>query len=256
MSPTSSRINHDVWPGEYECAVSLTYDDGHETQREIAAPAMEEHGFRGTFYLCVGRPGWEDLLESFLPLHEAGHEMGNHTIGHTCSRNFRDEPGARGLETMTLRDIEQDVLEAERRLNEYLPREERSFAYPCYMTHVGAGESRQSYVPVIARHFIAGRGMGEYGFSNSPHNCDLACLASQPVEHMRGEQIVGIMDLNLVRGRWLILTMHQIGGARLGIAPTEFEQMLDWLDRHRERVWVATVADVAGYLRSEVKRQE
>jgi len=152
--------------------------------------------------------------------------------------------------------MDADVVEAEARLQTLFPRESRSFAYPCYMTHVGAGLTRQSYVPVIAKHFVAGRGMGEYGFSNSPHNCDLACLASQPLEHMRGEEIVGIMDHNLVRGRWLILTMHQIGGARLGTAPTEFERMLEWLDRMRERVWVATVSEVAGHLRDEVKREE
>lgn len=256
MSPTSSRINHDAWPDEYQCAVSLTYDDGNDTHLNIAAPGMEERGFRGTFYLSCGREGWKQRLERFMPLYEAGHEIGNHTVGHTCSRNFRDEPGARGLETMRLEQIEEDVLEAERRLNRFFPREERSFAYPCYMTHVGAGLTRHSYVPVIAKHFIAGRSMGEYGFANSPHNCDLACLASQPIEHMRGEQIVGIMDHNLARGRWLILTMHHIGGARLGTAPTEFARMLDWLDRNRERVWVGTVAEVAGHLRSEVKREE
>ncbi|MFW6438314.1 MAG: polysaccharide deacetylase family protein [Armatimonadota bacterium] len=256
MSPISSQVNYDAWPGDYECAVSLTYDDGNDSQLSIAAPAMEQRGFRGTFYLSAGRNDWEERLKQYVPLHEAGHEIGNHTVGHTCSRNFRDEPGARGLETMTLEEIEADVLEAERRLSRCFPRESRSFAYPCYMTHVGAGLTRQSYVPVIAKHFVAGRAMGEYGFSNSPHNCDLACLASQPVEHMRGEQIVGIMDHNLVRGRWLILTMHQIGGARLGLAPSEFEHMLGWLDRNRERVWVAPVAEVAGHLRSEVKSEE
>ncbi len=253
MSPTSARVNYDAWPGDYVCAVSLSYDDGNDTQREIAAPGMEARGFRGTFFLSCGSDGWERKLEGFVPLHEAGHEIGNHTIGHTCSRNFRDEPGARGLETMTLADIEADVVEAERRLSQFCPRESRSFAYPCYMTHVGSGLTRQSYVPVIAKHFIAGRAQGEYGFSNSPHNCDLACLASQPIEQMRGEEIVGIMDHNLVRGRWLILTMHQIAGARLGTAPSEFERMLEWLARERERVWVAPVAEVAAHLRDNVQ---
>ncbi len=248
-----SQINFDAWPGDYRAAVSLTYDDGNDTQLNYAAPEMERLGFRGTFYLSCGRDDWRERLEPWVRVHEAGHEIGNHTVGHTCSRNFRDEPGAPGLESMTLADIEADVLEAQRRLGELFPRAERSFAYPCYMTHVGAGEDRQSYVPVIARHFIAGRGYGEYGFSNSPHNCDLACLWSTPIEHMRGEQIVGLMDLNLRRGRWLILTMHNIGGARLGTAPTEFGRMLEWLDDHRDEVWVAPVATVAEHLRDNVQ---
>ncbi len=249
-----AQINYDAWPGDHRCAVSLTYDDGNDSQLQVAAPAMEELGFRGTFYLSCGRDDWRERLEPYVLLHQRGHEVGNHTVGHTCSRNFQDGPATGGLEDMTLEDIEADVLEAERRLGELFPRQSRSFAYPCYMTYVGAGETRQSYVPIIARHFIAGRGYGEYGFSNSPHNCDLACLWSTPIEHMRGEQIVGLMDLNLRRGRWLILTMHHIGGARLGTARTEFEKMLDWLDRHSGEVWVAPVAEIAEYLRDEVQQ--
>ena len=160
MPPTSSQVNFDAWPGAHDCAVSLTYDDGNDTQLNIAAPGMEARGFRGTFYLSSGRDDWEQRLAKYVPLHEAGHEVGNHTVGHTCSRNFRDEPGAQGLETMSLDDIEADVLEAERRLSMFFPRESRSFAYPCYMTHVGAGLTRQSYVQIIAKHCIAGRGQG------------------------------------------------------------------------------------------------
>lgn len=35
--------------------------------------------------------------------------------------------------------------------------------YPCYCTYVGRGESRKSYVPIVAKHFLAGRSVGEYG---------------------------------------------------------------------------------------------
>ncbi len=47
--------------------------------------------------------------------------------------------------------------------------------------------------------------------------------------------------------------MHHIGGARLGTAQSEFDKMLDWLDRHRDDVWVATVATVAEHLRDNVQ---
>jgi len=243
-----SQRNYDAWPGEYRAAVSLTYDDGNETQREFAAPAMEKRGFFGSFYLSIRGDGWEERLAPWVEVHERGHEIGNHSLGHTCSINFQDAENPRGLETMTLEEMEADVVEAEARLQSLFPRESRSFAYPCYLTHVGMGETRQSYVPIIARHFIAGRGFGEYGFCNSPYNCDLACLWSRPIEHTRGQEIVGHIDRALVQGRWLILTMHHIGGARLGTGPGEFEWMLDYLDRMRERIWVAPVATIAEHL--------
>ncbi|MCD6361389.1 MAG: polysaccharide deacetylase family protein [Armatimonadetes bacterium] len=244
-----SQRNYDAWPGDYQAAVSLTYDDGNDTQREIAAPAMEERGFLGTFYLSVRGEDWAERLAPWVELHERGHEIGNHSLGHTCSINFQDAENPRGLETMSLEDMEADVLEAEARLQRLFPRESRSFAYPCYMTYVGMGETRRSYVPVIARHFIAGRSFGEYGFCNSPWNCDLACLWSRPIEHTRGEEIVGHIDRALVQGRWLILTMHHIGGARLGTGAGELEWALDYLARMRDRIWVAPVATIAEHLR-------
>lgn len=244
-----SQINYDVWPGDYQAAVSLSFDDGTETQLNTAIPLMDEREIRGTFYIPPRGDNWQAALEPWVPIHESGHEIGNHTIGHTCSRNFRDEPSDGGLEGMTIKDMEADVVEAEARLQQFFPRESRSFAYPCYMTYVGMGETRQSYVPIIAKHFIAGRGYGEYGFANSPHNCDLACLWSRPVEHTRGEEIVGMIDRALTQGRWLILTMHAIGSARLGTGSGEFQWMLDYLVRRRDRIWVAPVATIAEHLR-------
>ncbi len=70
---------------------------------------------------------------------------------------------------MTLADIEADVLEAERRLRLLTGVAERSFAYPCYQDFVGCGPTRQSYVPVIARHLVAARGSGEYPRQPSPY---------------------------------------------------------------------------------------
>ena len=244
-----SQINYDAWPGDYQAAVSLSFDDGRETQLNTAIPLMDERDMRGTFYLPPRGDDWREKLAQWIPAHERGHEIGNHSIGHTCSINFQDAENPRGLETMTLEDMEADVVEAEARLQSLFPRESRSFAYPCYMTHVGMGETRRSYVPIIAKHFIAGRSFGEYGFCNSPHNCDLACLWSRPIEHTRGPEIVGHIDRALVQGRWLILTMHAIGGSRLGTGEGEFKWMLDYLDRQRDRIWVAPVATIAEHLR-------
>ena len=39
------------WPGDAVAAVCLTYDDGLDCHVDIAAPALERHGFRGTFYV-------------------------------------------------------------------------------------------------------------------------------------------------------------------------------------------------------------
>ena len=58
-------------------------------------------------------------------------EIGNHTIQHICTQNF-DWGTQKTLETSTLDEIEADVVEAERRLQELLPEQpNRTFCYPC-----------------------------------------------------------------------------------------------------------------------------
>ena len=240
--------SQEVWDGAHRGAVSLSFDDGNQTQLDRAVPMMEPRGLRGTFYLGAGVENWREWLQPWKALADRGHEIGNHSLSHTCSRNFTTDTAAKGLERSTLEEIEADVLECERRLQEVIPAKARSFAYPCYQHDVGEGLTRQSYVPVIAKHFVAGRAIGEYGFANTPLNCDLHCLASHNAEHCRGTELIGLVRKAVKYGRWLILAFHSIDGGRLGISEYEFEELLDYLADERERIWTAPVAEVAQYL--------
>ena len=238
-----------VWPDNAWGAVSLTFDDGRQTQRDVAIPMMEKRNFRATFYLNPRGDTYSETLAPWKDIAAQGHEIGNHTMAHTCSRNFSQEISNGGLESMTLDDIERDVLEAERRLNDALPGTgPRSFCYPCYMDHVGMGRTRMSYVPVIAKHFVAGRASGEYGFANHPFNSDLHHLASVSGERMSGEEMIGLAERAVTQGRWIVFTFHDIGAGRLGCSTYDFGNLLDHLALHRSRFWVAPVRDVAQYL--------
>lgn len=238
----------EVWDGTHAGAVSLTFDDGADSQLTRAIPRMEERDLYGTFYLCLRMENHTEWLQPWREVADRGHEIGNHTISHTCSRNFSNDADAKGLERSTLEEIEADVVEAERRISEVIPAEKRSFAYPCYQTDVGEGLTRQSYVPVIAKHFIAARSIGEYGFANSPLNCDLHHLSCHNAEHCRGTELIGLVHKAVARGQWIIFAFHTIEGGRLGIAEYEFVELLDYLAEERERIWTAPVAEVAEYV--------
>jgi peptidoglycan/xylan/chitin deacetylase (PgdA/CDA1 family) len=238
-----------VWPGGRRGAVSLTFDDGSESQLRRAFPILTERGLRGTFYLVPRGEAYAQRLAPWQAVHEAGHEIGNHSLSHTCTRNYREEREARGLETMTLAEIEADLLEAERRLAALFPRPEpRSFCYPCYFTYVGAGLTRQSYVPVVAEHFAAGRAGGEYGLLNHPFNSDLHCLAGQDCQKMPGTELVGLAERAARQGRWAILVFHGIDAGRLSVAEPELVELADHLAEHADRIWTAPVAEVARHL--------
>lgn len=234
------------WPAGCRGALSLTFDDGNLTQLQTAIPMLDERGLRGTFYMSPRGDTWREDLERWRSAYQTGHEIGNHTLSHICSRGFSDNPKARGLETMTLAEIEADILEAERRLGEVFPTPDRSFCYPCFQNHVGEGETRQSYTPVVARHFSAGRGLGEV--PNHPATCDLHYLWSWMIRGNTGMELVGMAEQAADRGRWGVMTFHGISQGHLPAAESDFRELLDHLVVARH-LWVAPVREVAVAIR-------
>jgi peptidoglycan/xylan/chitin deacetylase (PgdA/CDA1 family) len=251
-----SEVSAAPWPGDCRGAVSLTYDDGHPSQLEIAVPILEEYDLRGTFYVNPRGEAWRERLAPWREVALAGHEVGNHSLSHTCSANISGNR-ARALETTTLAEVEADVIEAERRLREVIPeRGVRTFCYPCYQSDVGQGASRQSYVPVIARHFPAARGQGE--LPNHPALADLHYLGSWPVAGwMRGEDLIKMAEAAAEQRRWVILTFHYFeqgepsawtpgGPYHLPDMPaTTLRALCAYLAVQRQRLWTAPVIDVA-----------
>lgn len=225
-------------------AVSITFDDGTVNQLEKAIPPMDRLGIKGTFYIHPHGDDWEERLAPWKAVAKNGHEIGNHSLSHSCSSNFLMNFG--GLEELTIDKIEQDILIAQNRLNEIAPHQKDwTFGYPCSNTFVGRGIHRQSYVPVIAKHFLAGRSSGEYGFGNPPGIVDLSCVWGISTERMSGYEMIGLVEELIHRGLWVILIFHEIDGERLTNGSYDFKMLLNYLHRKQESIWTAPVVEVA-----------
>lgn len=239
-----------VWPGKHRCAVSLTFDDGLPSQLRVAVPLLDRYGLRATFYLCPSGGDWAERLKPWRVVAGEGHEIGNHSLSHPCSCNFPFS-GGQCLEEMTLEEIEADVMEAQRRLEALVPGGRvETFAYPCYQSYVGRGAGRRSYVPVIARHFLAARGLGEKPWPNDPLACDLHYLWSWPAERMSAAEMIGLVELTLARGAWAIFTFHGVGEGHLPVSEHDLRSLLEYLEG-RSEVWVAPLARVAAHVAGE-----
>ncbi|NLB60281.1 MAG: polysaccharide deacetylase family protein [Lentisphaerae bacterium] len=229
----------------YKGAVSLTFDDGTESQLQHAVPLLDKQDFRGTFYISPGGNDWEGRLRPWAEVARAGHEIGNHTLSHICSRNFQWQTG-RGLEDMTLADIETDILLAQERLRHIVPQQkEWTFCYPCYQTHVGQGADQRSYVPIVARHFLAARAGGERGHGNHPGQVDLMCAWGMPAERMSHFEMIGLVEELCTQGRWVILVFHNLDSGYLSVSNSAFEALLKYLRRRADEIWTAPVRDIA-----------
>jgi peptidoglycan-N-acetylglucosamine deacetylase len=239
------------WPNAKRAALSLTFDDARESQVDFGLPILNRHKIPATFYVVP--TGFEKRLDGWRAALVAGHELGNHTVTHPCSGNFTFARH-KALEDFTLDRMEGELLEANRRVEQATGVRPKTFAYPCGQTFVGRGLALHSYVPLVARHFIAGRGYNAE-VANDPTFCDLAHLNAAGFDRLAFPAMKQLIQAATSDGRWLILVGHDV------LPEDRFQAVnasaLDALCRYcrepESELWVDTVANIATYIQGHRK---
>jgi len=231
------------WPERARGALSLTFDDARTTQIDTGISILDAHDLKATFYVSLA--GVEQRLDGWKAAAANGHEIGNHSLRHPCSINFHfDDDNA--LEDYSLERMEGELLGASDEIERLLGVRPVTFAYPCGQTFIGRGEACRSYVPLVAKHFIAGRSAFDET-TNGPMVADLAQLAGIEADRAGIEQLTALIDRALDQGSWLVLFAHNVGTRSRQSLQAE---TLDALCRHvrSSAVWMDTVANIAAYV--------
>ena len=236
-----------AWPRKTKGAVSFTFDDARPSQLDRGIPVFDASGFKATFYVSPGP--LVTAAERWRAAAAGGHELGNHTFSHPCSGNF-DWSRENALEDYTHPRIEQDIRHADQVIEKSAGVQTRTFAYPCGQSSIGRGVLLESYIPLIAKRYVAGRGyLSEH--LNDAARCDLAHLASTRSDRCSLLELEGWISRALTEGSWLIFTGHDVNEDN-GYHTTRertLSQLLQDLAERREEVWVAPVAEVAAWIK-------
>jgi hypothetical protein len=131
-----------------------------------------------------------------------------------------------------------------------------TFAYPCGEKFVGRGEQTTSYVPLIARRFLAGRGYPDEAMA-PPSVVDLAQVPGITIDRACTERVLSLVDTAVKQGAWLVLVAHDVEVSTTPVGPdpdlTIRGMVLANLCKRLSTdhsVWVATVRDVAHLIAS------
>jgi hypothetical protein len=237
-----------AWPGGRRGAVSLTYDDGLDSQIDNAAPDLQAAGFRATFFLT--RENMEAKLADWQGVFRLGHEVGNHSVTHPCklrhctSGQFGDDEIG-PMETFLDSNFSGDRF--------------RSYAYPCGFIGLGEGSLRHrisSYEHALKGRIAAARTVS--GLANDPLR-----VASDPFMLHAFEPTYDVDDprlafryvrRTLATGGWAILVFHDVVGARSGEGETSrasHRAILGWLAD--QPVWVAPLGEVFEYVAARAR---
>ncbi|MCU1489108.1 MAG: putative sporulation protein polysaccharide deacetylase family [Acidimicrobiaceae bacterium] len=230
--------------GDFQAAVSLSFDDGRPSQLDNGLALLDSAGVRATFYVLPDAVA--ERAEQWRALRDSRHEIGNHSLTHPCSGNFGFSR-KNALENHSLESVAADIEQASEQLQGLFGAAPSTFAYPCGQSFVGRGRSRASYVPLVAERFLAGRGYGSET-ANDPLRCDLAHLEAVVMDGLDLQALGALLEAARAEGSWLVLAGHDIGDPGYQhVATAALDPFLALLTR-TDDVLVAPVGEVAALL--------
>lgn len=245
-SPTTNNLVRFPWPEGRRAALSLSFDDARLSQVDAGLGWLASQGVKATFYVSPGNVG--KRLEGWKKAVAAGHEIGNHSLNHPCTGNFpwsRDK----ALEDYTIGQMRQELRDATQLIESMLGVSPQTFGYPCGQKLLGREGGSQSYVPLVAHQFLAGRGFLDET-ANDPAYGDLAQLLGVSSDNRSFEQFLPLLTQAVERGGWLVLAGHEMGNTnqfqttRLDV----LEAVLAYARDPAHPLWIDTVQAVATYV--------
>jgi len=228
-----------VWPKGKRAAVSLTYDDGLDSQLVNVAPQLDEFGLKATFFLT--EENMDAKLADWQALAKHGHEIADHTVNHPCDFGGYT---ARSFASQQLAPMERylDV--------NFGPGRPRSYAYPCGDMELGKGTPAQkaaAYRAALGTMFLDARTV--VGDPNDPRHVArdrLRLNGFEPTYDADDPQpAFAYVRKAIDRGHWAILIFHEVLEKRVGDGDTSkavHHQILQWLVQ--QPVWCAPMSKV------------
>ena len=249
--------------------ISLTFDDALDQHIDAALPVLLDKGLRGTFYAHLSASSLSRRTDDWRRLAAVGNELGNHTIFHPADARKAWVSEGNALDLYTLDRMRMELKTASDFLSILDGHTERTFAYPCSNSILGAwgktarllfrlglrntrwpglaekfgldlGNTRQSYQPIAAELFVAARGGGLQLSDAAPAISDFRRerLLSAAVQGESFQDIRAFVERSLANSGWAILQLHGVGGGHwMDCDLSVFRDVIHWIaDHHHNQV--------------------
>lgn len=250
FSGLSVAASHDkpfLWPKGAKAAVNLAYDDALNSQLDVAIPQLNKAGLRGTFYLDLASETVNSRLEEWRKAAKEGHELGNHTLYHPCSKTGEGRdwiPAHRNLDTLSVAQMQEQVTLANRFLHAIDGKTERTFKPPC-IDKLAGGEA---YWPAIIPQFVALKGKGggvtENMWSLNPYE-----VGVDFPDGLTGKQLIDRVKEAAQKGTMINFTFHGVGGDHIAVSAEAHQELIDYLTANKEIYYVDTFVNIMNYVK-------
>jgi peptidoglycan/xylan/chitin deacetylase (PgdA/CDA1 family) len=237
------------WPGDARAAVSLAYDDALDSQLDIALPALNRAGLKGSFYLTLSNPSVAGRLQAWRAAAAQGHELGNHTLFHHCSRSRpgRDwVPQHRNLDTLSVAQLQDQIILANAMLHAIDGQTRRTFTTPCGDLQAGGHD----YLDAIKSEFVGIKSRAGSGITASMTGLDPYDVVVHAAEGLSGKQLIDMVKAAAAQGTMVNFTFHGIGGDYLTTSQEAHAELLAYLADNRKTLWTDTFLNIMTHVRA------
>lgn len=241
------------WPNQYKAAVSLTYDDALDSQLDNAVPSLNKFKIKATFYLIAASPTIKPRLDAWRKVAQQGHELGNHTLFHQCSksqpgRDFVEEKN--DLDKISLDQMVDQVKLANTFLYMLDGKTERTMTTPCLDKKVRNGEN---YVEAVRSLFVGIKNTPGTGVTEDMATLDPAYVSVTIPSNATGKELIAIVEQAVAKGTMANFTFHGINGDYLTVSNQAHEELLSYLAAHKDTIWTDTFLNIMKHVRKERK---
>jgi peptidoglycan-N-acetylglucosamine deacetylase len=226
-----------TWYNNYDCAVSLRFDDNLDSHVEFVIPSLNNCGFQATFMINPGRnyKKYQDVWENKLP--QMGHRWGNHTWHHT---------GANTPEEAAF-----EIGEVSKLIWKLYPTESKLNVFASGGGELWGGKRWSKALPLYK------------DFVKKYHLIDLYD-GKHPAMDLNSDnsfkEIKESIDNAVNERKHLALYFHKIGsknildylrkivtGYNYTFEEEKFSKMIEYLDSRKNKIWIAPIVQILKY---------
>lgn len=240
------------WPDGKKAAIILTYDDGLDSQLNIAIPQLDGFGFKGTFFLYSYLS--ETRFATWKAASDNGHELGNHSLFHPCKGNGSKVKSSRFYsESYDVPSMLREIGVMNKLIFAISGKKPTSYAYPCSETTVGGID----YVDSLKTSGLLkyARTGGDRVIVSDLRKLSYFRIPSYSVTPGSvSSSLINYAEDVLMQQGFGIYIFHGIGGDYLSVDADEHLALLNYLNTHSDEIWVATFSEVMEYIQKNANQ--
>ena len=228
-----------IGPAGQKAAIALTYDDALPSQLDIAIPQLDAVGFKGTFFL-IGRE-IKGNLTRWQSAVAKGHEIGNHTVLHSCPRAMFEMPPQYMSENSSVAVTLAEIQTMNNMLQAIDGRTDHAYATPCGQTLAGG----QDYLPALRTSGLTRyvRAAADTGDGKAPIDPFVVPSHFFGVGDS-GPKMIAYVEQLRQHGGVAVIGFHGVGGDYLEVTAEAHKQFLAYLKAHESEIWVGRFTEV------------